>query len=68
MDERNSYVSKTVQAKEVCDTILSEINRRFSFADHLEIANLFSVKQFVTYSSMFPNQFSNSCAYLPIFR
>lgn len=56
MDERNSYVSTTVQAKEVCDTIISEINRRFSFTDHLEIANLFSVEKFETFSSNFPNQ------------
>ncbi|KAK9693830.1 hypothetical protein QE152_g33957 [Popillia japonica] len=48
VDERTSYVSTTVQAKEVCDTIISEIKRRFSFTDHLERANLFSVENFET--------------------
>lgn len=53
-EERNSYVSTTVQAKEVCDTIIAEIKRRFSFTGYLEIAHLFSVENFETFSSNFP--------------
>ncbi|XP_072400557.1 zinc finger MYM-type protein 1-like [Diabrotica undecimpunctata] len=53
-DDRNSYVSTIIQAKEVCDTILSEIKRRFLFTGHLEIAKLFSVDNFEIYSSNFP--------------
>ncbi|XP_072380630.1 zinc finger MYM-type protein 1-like [Diabrotica undecimpunctata] len=53
-NDRNSYVSTIIQAKEVCDTILSEIKRRFLFTGHLEIAKLFSVDNFEIYSSNFP--------------
>lgn len=60
VDERTSYVSTTVQAKEVCDTIISEIKRRFSFTGHLEVANLFSVENFEVYSSNFPIQHLDS--------
>ncbi|CAG9771417.1 unnamed protein product [Ceutorhynchus assimilis] len=35
MDERNSYVSTTVQAKEVCDTIIAEIKKRPEIVDYL---------------------------------
>ncbi|CAG9832487.1 unnamed protein product [Diabrotica balteata] len=52
--DRNSYVSTIIQAKEVCDTILSEIKRRFLFTGHLEITKLFSVDNFEIYSSNFP--------------
>ncbi|XP_072377882.1 zinc finger MYM-type protein 1-like [Diabrotica undecimpunctata] len=53
-DDRNSYVSTIIQAKEVCDTLLSVIKRRFLFTGHLEIAKLFSVDNFEIYSSNFP--------------
>ncbi|KAK9694500.1 hypothetical protein QE152_g33512 [Popillia japonica] len=60
VDERTSYVSTIFQAKEVCDTIISEIKRRFSFTGHLEVANLFSVENFEVYSSSFPIQHLDS--------
>lgn len=53
-EDRHSYVSTVVQAKEVCDTIIAEIKRRFSFTGHLEIAHLFSVDNFDTFSTNFP--------------
>lgn len=36
---RTSYAVTIVQDKEVCDTIISEIKRRFLVAGHLEMAN-----------------------------
>ncbi|KAK9736669.1 hypothetical protein QE152_g11394 [Popillia japonica] len=60
VDEITSYISTTVQAKEVCGTIISKIKRRFSFTGHLEVANLFSVENFEVYSSNFPIQHLDS--------
>ncbi|XP_057658705.1 zinc finger MYM-type protein 1-like [Diorhabda carinulata] len=53
-DEKHSYVTMVGQAKEVCDTIIAEIKQRFSFTGHLEIAHLFSVENFNTFSKNFP--------------
>lgn len=53
---KETYVSTTVQAKEVCEIIILPIARKFSLAVHSELENLFSVKQFTEYSPNFPNQ------------
>lgn len=65
-EERNSYVSTTVQAKEVCDTIIAEIKRRSSFTGYLEIANLFYVENIFIKLS-YPT-FGFSCSKLSIFK
>lgn len=48
------YVVTLVQAKEVCDNIISETKRRFLFTSHLKMANLFLVELFAFYLSNFP--------------
>nr|CAH7719903.1 unnamed protein product [Callosobruchus chinensis] len=49
--------NKTVIAKEVCDTLLSQIVDRFSFKDHLSATKLFDFKNFKTYRQTFPQQY-----------
>ena len=48
---------KAVIAKEVCDTILSQISDRFDFNDHLSAAKLFDSQNFKTYSHSFPQKY-----------
>ncbi|XP_031337552.1 uncharacterized protein LOC116166657 isoform X1 [Photinus pyralis] len=43
-------------AREVCDTILSQIVDRFDFKDHLSAAKLFDSKKFKTYRRSFPQR------------
>lgn len=48
--------NRAVIAKEVCDTILSQINDRFNFKDHLSAAKLFDFQNFKTYRHAFPQK------------
>ena len=48
---------KKREALEVCDTILMEIKSRFQFTGHLVATNLFDVKQFESYSNVFPDMY-----------
>lgn len=41
-------------ALEICDIIISEINHRFSFNDHLMISQLFYIEKFEAYTTNFP--------------
>ncbi|CAG9773300.1 unnamed protein product [Ceutorhynchus assimilis] len=47
-------------ALEVCDIITSEIKHRFSFSDHLVIAQLFYSDQFEQYKDNFPEHILKS--------
>lgn len=48
--------NRAVIAKEVCDTILSQITDRFDFKDHLSAANLFDSQNFKIYRHTFPQK------------
>lgn len=46
--------NKRQTSLEVCDIILSEVQHRFGFSDHLAIAKLFHAEKFVDYKKNFP--------------
>lgn len=48
--------TRSVIAKEVCDTILMQIKERFDFKDHLSAARLFYSKNFKIYRVSFPQE------------
>lgn len=51
---RRNEDSKRRVSLQVCDIIISEISHRFSFSDHLIIAQLFYGDQFKEYTTKFP--------------
>lgn len=57
---RKNEDSKRQDVLEVCDIIISEINYRFSFSDHLVIAQLFYSDQFEQYKINFPDHILKS--------
>lgn len=48
--------SRSVIAKEICDTILNQIIDRFNFKDHLSAAKLFDSSNFKIYKQVFPQK------------
>nr|CAH7751058.1 unnamed protein product [Callosobruchus chinensis] len=50
----NPYISKTVAAKEVCDTIITHVKERFSFTKHLNASILFAADRFPEMEKTFP--------------
>ncbi|KAK4886466.1 hypothetical protein RN001_002737 [Aquatica leii] len=50
----NQY-SKRQISQEVCDIVLSEIENRFSFSDHLIVTQLFYSDRFEEYNNKFPD-------------
>lgn len=50
----NPYISKTIAAKEVCDTIITHVNERFSFTKHLNASVLFAADKFPQMEKKFP--------------
>ncbi|KAK9695687.1 hypothetical protein QE152_g32404 [Popillia japonica] len=50
----NPYISKTVVAKEVCDTIITHVKERFSFTEHLNASILFAADRFPQMEKNFP--------------
>ncbi|CAH1112996.1 unnamed protein product [Psylliodes chrysocephalus] len=47
--------------KEICDTIVVQLNERFSFTTHLKIASLFDSEKFKDYRDYFPNEDVKLC-------
>lgn len=47
---------KRTIAVEVCDIILSEMNHRFAYCDHLMISQLFETQNFEKYNKKFPQE------------
>lgn len=47
-DKKNNWRNRAVIAKEVCGTILSQINDRFDFTDRLSAGKLFDSQHFTS--------------------
>ena len=50
----NTYISRTVAAKEVCDIIVNQAKIRFSFTTHYSAVLLFDAEKFQEYEQHFP--------------
>ena len=51
--------SLSAQGKEVCDNIIVKLASRYSFSDHLMLAQLFDKERFGEYKSKFPDDILN---------
>ena len=58
---------KVNAAKEVCDVILMQCEKRFSFTNHLEASQLLAVNNFSIYNENFPDdELEHSIAAYPM--
>lgn len=50
----NMYLTRNIVAKEVCDTIIVNVNELYKYKGHLIAANLFLIDNFEKYEKNFP--------------
>ncbi|XP_049956318.1 zinc finger MYM-type protein 1-like isoform X1 [Schistocerca serialis cubense] len=56
IQKKRKSETKVENAKEVCDAIISHMNERFSFTDHLVASKLLDVSSFSLFSTNFPER------------
>ncbi|KAI5692582.1 hypothetical protein M8J75_015382 [Diaphorina citri] len=54
--KKDTFITRKLAAKEVCDIISSQVSDRFQFNGHLSIATLFAFEKFKTYIKEFPEE------------
>lgn len=60
----NDSRSRIAAAKEVCDVILTQVNTRFQFINHLQISTLLMSSSFAKFCKTFPEEELSECAKL----